>query len=213
VDLCEILSTWYLRGEFVPQGIIGPNGLDMNLRLASERLPSSRSRRGIDVRRWVTGIASSAVVLASGIIGMAPASAAPCAGESLAGGTYTLTLLSDCEWTPPALVTWADVVVVGGGGGGSGSYGDTTSGANTLLAGNGGGGGNIAFSTRVVVVPGTAINATIGAGGTAGAAGGAGVGGDGGGLRPSAVCLLQAARVARPPAQRPLQSRRVAVRV
>ena len=156
------------------------NGLDMNPRIVGDRFASPRARQGGDARRWFTGITSGAVVLASGIIGMAPASAAPCGSATEFSGTYTVTVTGNCEWTPPALVTWADVVVVGGGGGGSGSYGDTTAGANTLLAGNGGGGGNIAFSTRVVVVPGTAISVTIGAGGTAGVAGGAGVGGAGG---------------------------------
>ena len=129
--------------------------------------------------RWLAFVGSVSVIAASGIFGMAPASAAACGSATSFSGTYEVIVTANCEWTPPALVTKADVVVVGGGGGGSGSYGDTTVGAQKLLAGNGGGGGNVVFSTGIVVVPGTPISASIGAGGTAGTAGGAGVGGDG----------------------------------
>ena len=145
----------------------------MNLRLVGDRLPSSRSRRGIDVRRWVTGLASGAVVLASGIIGMAPSSAVACgSATTISTDVRQVSVTSNCDWAVPSGVTVADVIVVGGGGA-SGSYGDGPStGPQKLCASNGGGGGNVVLKSGFPVTG--KVSVTVGVGGSGGAAGAAG---------------------------------------
>ena len=207
-----IYSTWYLRGGIFPQGISGMNGLDMNPRIVGDRFASPRARQGGDARRWFTGITSGAVVLASGIIGMAPASAAPCGSATEFSGTYTVTVTGNCEWTPPALVTWADVVVVGGGGGAAEvtvtqplaltHSSLATVGAEAISPSQRGWWWSLArrSASRSVLA---ALRASQEERASVAPAG----------LRISALCLLLAAREVRLPTQRPSRSKRVAVRV
>ena len=94
--------------------------------------------------------------------------------------TATFNATAASAWTAPAGCTRVLLIMWGGGGGaGGGAHSDGTS--SHWPVGGGGGGGAERVVTEVTVVPGTAYDVAIGAGGTAGSGGIPGTDGTDGG--------------------------------
>ena len=120
----------------------------------------------------VTASASSALLIAAGLVGVTAAPSLAACGVSYSidseGATFaTFTGTGECTWTVPANVGSISAVVVGAGGGGGGGVVDPNN-ADYPKSGGGGGGGEVISVPVTAVTPGETLTIDLGIGGAGG---------------------------------------------
>ena len=120
----------------------------------------------------VTASASSALLIAAGLVAVTAAPSLAACGVSYSidseGATFaTFTGSGECTWTVPANVGSISAVVVGAGGGGGGGVVDWNN-ADYPKSGGGGGGGEVTPVPVTAVTPGETLTIDLGVGGSGG---------------------------------------------